>query len=309
MNVVRWGRSAYETPDDLARERGGAEALGLTWSHVEGAVERLVPADALVVTSGVRVNEAALARSGARAVITTTSGYDHIDLAACVSRGVAVYRVPLARRDAVVEHALASLIVLMRNLGPLEAHAAQGTWARDALPDLAPVGLSTSRVLIVGLGVIGTHLASVLRAAGAVVVGVDPAGVPDGVETGDLDALLPTVDAVTLHCALTDTSRGLFSAERLACLPRHAVVVNTARGEVLDVGAAVAAVREGRLRGLACDVFPREPWPDLRDAGPNIRFTPHASGFVRDLGRRVADGVNRALADLVAGGSAPHRVI
>ncbi len=308
MKVLRWGRSAYETIDDLARERGDAEALGLQWTHVAGSDEP-VPADVLVVTSGVRVDGAALDRTGARAVITTTSGYDHVDLPACRARGVALYRVPEARRDAVAEHALASLIGLMRNLGPLEAFAADGTWARDRLPELAPVGLSGSRVLIVGLGVIGTHMADVLRACGADVVGVDPAGVPDGVATGDLDALLPTVDAVTLHCALTDTSRGLFSAARLARLPAHAVLVNTARGEVLDVAAAVDAVREGRLRGLACDVFPREPWPELRVAGPNIRFTPHASGFVRDLGRRVAAEVERALAALVAGKPAPHRVI
>lgn len=299
MKVLRWGRSAYETPADLQREREGAEALGADWVHVLG--DSLVASDVLVVTSGVRVGGEALERTDARAVITTTSGYDHVDLDACHARGVALYRVPEARRDAVVEHALAALIGLMRNLGPLEASARDGVWARDQLPGLAPVSLSGARVGVVGLGVIGTRMTQVLGACGAIAV---PMG-----RGCDLDGLLPTVDAVTLHCALTPTSRGLLSAERLARLPRHAVVVNTARGEVLDVGAAVAAVRAGRLRGLACDVFPREPWPDLRDAGPNIRFTPHASGFVRDLGKRVADGVNAALEAIVDGRSAPHRVI
>lgn len=311
MRVLRWGRSAYETPDDLARERDDARHLGYEWYHTEDVVGALSEADVLVVTSGVRVGAEALDRTRCRVVITTTSGYDHVDIALCASRGVAVLRVPEARRDAVIEHALAALLRLQHRLGDLEAYAPRGVWARDRLPELAPIGLSGSGVLVVGLGVIGTRMAEVLRTLGANVVGVDPTALPAGMETGELDDLLPTVDAVTLHCSLTPSSRGLFDASRIGRLRSTAVLVNTARGEVLDVEAAVTAVRDGKLRGLACDVFPVEPYPRIAEGAAvgNVLFTPHAAGFVRDLGARVALGVRQALTALAAGAPLPHRVV
>lgn len=310
MRVLRWGRSAYETAADIAREREGAEGLGLDWAVHEGAAPDLANVDALVVTSGVRVDDRVLDRLGGRLVITTTSGYDHVDVAAAERRGVAVLRCPEARRDAVVEHALASLLWLLRTMPALEADARAGRWARGRLPDLDPMGLHGARVAIVGLGVIGRRMAAVLDALGAHPVGIDPLGVPEGVEPGDLGALAGC-DAVTLHCSLTPASRGLLSATRLDQLGPHAVVVNTARGEVLDVEAAVQRVRDGRLRGLAVDVFPVEPYPALAAgaAVPGVVFTPHASGYTRGLGARVADGVLAALGAWVEGRPLPYRVV
>jgi phosphoglycerate dehydrogenase-like enzyme len=305
MRVVRWGRSAYETAADLASERAGAEALGLEWAAAGGDAGP-TGCDALVVTSGVKVTGAILDQVGCRLVITTTSGYDHVDADACAARGVALLRLPEARRDPVVEQAVGHVITLMRGFPALEREAVAGRWARGLLPELAPVGLSGSRVVVVGLGVIGSRMVEVLRAFGAAPIGVDPAyGTPD------LDDVLDEADAVTLHCSLTKSSRGLLGSARLDRLAPHAVVVNTSRGEVLDVEAAVARVRDGRLRGLACDVFPVEPYPALAAgaAVPGVLFTPHSAGFVRDLGQRVARGVIAALSAWVSGDPLPHRVV
>lgn len=313
VDVLRWGRSAYETDAALAAERDGAEALGLTWASSPGwdLPATLSEARCVVVPSRVRVGAEALERFPGDLVVATTSGYDHVDLEACRARGVAVVRLPQARRDAVVEHALAALVGLMRRFPALEARAREGAWARGELPELAPVALHGATVTVVGLGVIGTRMAEVLGALGAHVLGVDPAGVPAGVEAATLDEALVRSDAVTLHCSLTPTSRGLVGGRALDRLAPHAVVVNTARGAVLDVEAAVERVRSGRLRGLASDVFPEEPYPRLAvgAAVPGVWLTPHSAGYTADLGERVARGVVEALAAWVAGTPLPYRLV
>ncbi len=304
MNVYRWGRSAYETDADLDRERADAVTLGFAWAH--GLTP--APAEVWVVTSGVRVDAARLAAHRPRLVLTTTSGFDHIDLAAAAALDVTVARCPLARRDAVVEQAVAQVMGLMRCFPALDAAARQGRWARAELPGLAPRLVRGARVLVVGCGVIGARVGEVFTALGAEVWGCDPRGVPEGLRAVTLDEALPEVDAVTLHCSLSATSEGLLDAARIDRLRPHAVLVNTARGRVLDVSAAVERVRCGRLRGLAVDVFPEEPWPDLAVGVPGVWFTPHSAGASHDLGARVAAEVQSALSAWQAGAPVPHRV-
>ncbi|MBW1877290.1 MAG: hydroxyacid dehydrogenase [Deltaproteobacteria bacterium] len=312
-HVLRWGRSAYETNAVLDLERSGTESMGFRWHFAPGGSPppELERAEVLVIPSAVRVDAEVLALFGGRLVIATTSGYDHIDLDACADRGVSVVRLPEARRDAVVEHALSEMIALLRRLPILNLRAREGTWARGQLPGLAPIALAGAPVAVIGLGVIGRRVAEVLCALGAQVLGVDPAGVPLEVEPTELEDALSRARAVTLHCSLTPSSRGLLSKARLALLSPEAVVVNTARGEVLEVEAAVEQVRTGQLRGVAVDVFPVEPYPRLAAgvAIPNVRFTPHSAGYTEGMGERVAAGVMRALRAFEQGEELPHRVV
>jgi len=266
--------------------------------------------DVLVVTSKAKVSEAVLDGFSGRYVLTTTSGYDHIDVAAAIERGISVGRCPLARRDAVVETALGALIGLGKRWPRQLGAARQGRWVRAELPDLAPLGIRGSTVLVVGLGVIGQKLAEVLRVLGATVWGFDPRGVPDGVEAVSLEAGLRGCDAVSLHCSLTSSSRGLLDAAALALLPTHAVVINTARGGSLDPVAAVDAVAAGRLRGVAIDVFPEEPWPQLasQSAVEGVWLMPHGAGYAPDLGQRVAAEVGATLRAIAASEPLPHPV-
>ncbi|MBN2800729.1 MAG: hydroxyacid dehydrogenase [Deltaproteobacteria bacterium] len=308
--VIRWGRSAYETDYALQLEREAAERLGLEWRLCPSLVppDALERAGALVVTSGVRVDAGALRRFAGDLVITTTSGFDHVDLTAAEAGGIAVLRLPQARRDAVAEHALACLLHLSRRLGPQLEASRHGAWARGALPAMSPRSVRGSEVLVVGLGVIGRRVAALLQAMGAHVLGVDPGGVPTGVEEVALADGLRRCDAVTLHCDLNPSSEGLLHRGALALLRPHAIVVNTARGALLDVEEAVRAVTEGRLGGLAVDVFPSEPWPALAVDHPAVLFTPHAAGYTEELGARVAEGVEGALRAWVEGAPLPHRV-
>lgn len=310
--VLRWGQSAYETDADLARERDAATALGLAWSVVPESPTppALEGVDVLVVTSRVRVDRQVLASFPGSFVLTTTSGWEHIDAQVARERGIVVARCPLARRDAVVESSLAGMIGLLRRQPALARAAAAGRWARAELPGLDPLALRDATVLVVGLGVIGARLAEVLAATGARVLGVDPAGVPAGVQPVDLDAAVPLADAITLHCAANRSTDGLFDAGRIGAMRAGAVLVNTARGSLVDVDAAVEAVRSGRLRGVMLDVFPDEPFPGLAAAASvdGVWLTPHSAGYARGLGARVAQEVADALAAWARGAPIPHMV-
>ena len=309
-SLRRWGQSAYETDADMAEERALCEQLGLAWS-LQPDVTRPPGggANILVVTSKVKVTSQILDSVQPDLVCTTTSGFEHIDVTAATARAVSVTRCPMARRDAVVEHTVASLVRLLRRFPDQEAPAADGRWARSDLPALAPRGLRGARIVVVGVGVIGARVAEVLSLLGAEVVGVDPAGVPAGIGAGDWPAAVVDADAVSLHASATPSALGLLDRGALKALPHGCVVINTARGDLMDPVAAAELVRQGHLGGLACDVFPQEPWPELaRFAAPNILLTPHSSGFTHDLGSRVAEDVHRVVRAYMTGEPLPWRV-
>ncbi len=312
--IVRWGRSSYETDVDLERERAGARDLGFAWQSApdpSGVPDAVSDCDVVVVTSACRVAGSFFDCFDGDLVVTTTSGVDHIDLARCQAQGIAVCRSPVARRDAVVEQTLACLTWGLRRFPALGAAGRAGRWARGELPGLAPRAFGEATIAVVGLGVIGSRVAAALASFGAVVLGVDPAGVPAPAREATLDEALAVCDAVTLHCQLTGVTQRLLDERRLARLGRHAVIVNTARGGLLDVEAAVAAVRAGTLGALAVDVFPTEPYPALAtgSAVPGVFFTPHSAGFSVGLGARVASEVVAALAAYDASAPLPNQVV
>jgi phosphoglycerate dehydrogenase-like enzyme len=309
--VLRWGRSAYESDADLAREASAARRLGFSWvsrpDH-HSVPDDLEDVEVLVVNSKARVTEDVARRLGGGLVHTTTSGVDHIDLAACLRCGVTTSRSPLARRDAVVEQTLTTASYLLRRFGQQVAASREGRWARGDLPMWMPRSLAASTVAVVGMGVIGREVTRRLETLGAEVRCVDP-----HVDLGhawQLRDALEGADVLTLHCALTPTSRGLVGGDELDLLPAHGVVINTARGESLDVAAAVARVQAGRLGGLSVDVFPIEPYPELAHGAdhPGVLYTPHAAGYTRGLGARVAMEVEATLEAWAAGRPLPHAV-
>jgi D-3-phosphoglycerate dehydrogenase len=290
MRLSRWGQSAYETDADVAQE---AQELASMVQVVESGED----AEIVVVHSKIRFGRAELARApSCQLVITTTSGTDHLDLALLSQRRVEAARLPLARRDAVVETALMMLLWGLRAAGPMQAAAADGRWVRGELPKLNMRLLQDSRVGLLGLGVIGTRMAQVLSLLGADVVGLDPAGLPPGVAEVNIDGLLDC-DVLSLHCDLNSTTTGMIDSARLAKARPGLVLVNTARGSLVDVRAATEAVQSGSLGALALDVFPEEPWPGLESLAnvPRVMVLPHAAGFHSGL----ADCVRSALLQTV----------
>ncbi|MFT5682144.1 MAG: D-3-phosphoglycerate dehydrogenase [Myxococcota bacterium] len=301
--LSRWVVSSYETEADIAAE---VAAIG----DRATVVGLKADAEILVVTSSIRVDAALLASTpSARLVITTTSGYDHLDLPLLAARGIAACRLPLVRRDAVVEASLSMLIEGLRCVDAYREAAEAGQWIRHRMPQLAPKTLTGSRIGLVGLGVIGQRMAEVLGVLGAEVWGLDPAGVPDGVRPASLAELVSQCDAVSLHCRLTADNRQMIDAEVLQSSAPGLVLVNTARGGLLDVDACIAALDAGRLQALGVDVFPEEPWPRLADATrPGVLFTPHAAGYHTRLPLRVREGIVAAVEAWTTGLSLPWRL-
>ena len=200
-----------------------------------------------------------------RVVGTASVGFDHVD----APESVTVVNVPDYCTQEVADHTLALLYALLRGIVPLSS----GPWNAKAAGPLRVVrGL---RVGVVGLGRIGSAVATRLRALGAEVVAHDIRPVPDLVS---LDELLRTSDVVTLHVLLDASTRGLIGAEELALMKSGALLINTARGSVVDVDAVLDALRSGRLAGAALDVLPIEP-PPVRPVAPNLIVTPHAAYY------------------------------
>lgn len=304
IQALRWGRSAYETELGLQEEAMALRRLGVELGFSVEPVPDVSTVVVLVVTSGVRVDEALLERAPElRLVVTTTSGTDHIDVSAARKRGVLVARCPLARRDAVVDTSLAMAFSLLRRLPSLQRCAEAGEWARGALPALAPVRVKGRKVGIVGAGVIGAEAIRVWRALGAEVRFSDPA-VEGGVE---VEELCQWAEVLSLHCALGSQSKGLLNEQRIGLLRPGAVVINTARGDCVDLEALFAATHLG---GIGLDVFAQEPPQSLGDwAGrEQVLLTPHAAGYHPALSREVCSEVVAAVDAFLRGRNLPAAV-
>lgn len=289
--LSRWGRSPYETDAQLAAERAALADL-------VDVVEPGAPAEIVVVTSKDPVGAALRPRLGpVRLVLTTTSGFEHLDVDLLRSLGIAAGRCPQARRDAVVESALALLLDGLRAHGPLRAEAAAGRWARGGLHRVGMRRLTGAEIGVVGLGVIGRRMAEVLDALGARVLGHDPLGVPAGVVEVSLAEMFARAAAVTLHCRLEGGSTGLVGPAELARARPGLVLVNTARGDVLDVEAALSALDAGRLGALGLDVFPVEPWPGMAAVcdRPRLCLLPHAAGYYDGLSDAILSELRAAV--------------
>ncbi len=298
MKLVRWGWSEYETPE-VPGLPAAVEAIALA-----GEAAPLEESDVLVVPSTVRVDAEVVRRlRRCRLVLTTTSGFDQLDLAALRQAGIPAARLPLARRDAVVETALGMMLSLTRRLGRFQEAAGAGRWERPRLAGYGATLLGT--VGVVGVGVIGKRMVEVLESLRAHVLRCDP------LLTGSasLETILEESDVVTLHCELTPDNRGLIGRREIRAMRRGAVLVNTARGALVDVDAALAAVHDGHLAGLGLDVFPAEPAELSRYVDPRVLVTPHAAGWHPALGAQIAEGIIEAVSALLDGRDVPFRLV
>jgi (S)-sulfolactate dehydrogenase len=263
--------------------------------------------DALIVRNRTQVRGDLLAAMTRCKVIGRLGvGLDNIDVEACAARGIAVIPATGANAQSVAEYVIAAALLLLRGTYQSSADVASGHWPRAPLSNGREAhGRSLG---VVGFGSIGRLTAELAHAVGMRVLafdealGADAAGyAAAGVEPLPLDALVASADVISLHVPLTDATRGLFDATRIAAMKRGAVLVNTARGGIVDEAAVAAALRSGHLGGAALDVFEVEPLGASNAfAGcPNLLLTPHIAGVSADSNVRVsaliADKVAEAL--------------
>lgn len=236
-------------------------------------------------TFGERIDDALLdTLPGLRLVANFGVGVDGIDREAIARRGIR-FAWPLgANAEAVADHAMGLLLAVRHRIVEQDALVRRGDWETPGYLPLASADAHGAKVGVIGLGAIGRAFVRRCRGfamdvAYATPRPLDPATEQElGVRRMDLDELLAWADVVSLHCPLTDETRGLLSRERLARMRADAVLINTARGGVVDQDALVEALEAGRLGAAGLDVFADEPHvPEALRALPNVVLTPHTA--------------------------------
>jgi (S)-sulfolactate dehydrogenase len=252
-------------------------------------------ADAVVVRNRTQVRgELLAALRRCRVVGRLGVGLDNIDVAACEARGMQVIPATGANAASVAEYVVATAMLLLRGAFQSTAAVAEGHWPRSALSNGRETAGKT--LGLVGFGSIGQRTAGLARGLGMQVTAFDalmdddhPAFAELGVRCAGLDEVIAMSDVVSLHVPLLDSTRGLFNAERIASMKSGAVLINTARGGIVDEVALAAALRSGHLGGAAIDVFGAEPLPASPhfQGCPNLVLTPHIAGVSAESNERV----------------------
>ena len=253
-------------------------------------------ADCIIVRNRTQVRGdllAALARC--KVVGRLGVGLDNIDVPACNGRGMQVIPATGANALSVAEYVVGTALVLLRGAYQSTAAVTAGQWPRNALSNGREASGKT--LGLIGFGSIGQLTARLARGLGLQVVAYDalmdqdhPAFADNGVRCAGLDEVITMSDVVSLHVPLVDSTRGLFGADRLASMKRGAVLINTARGGIVDEVALAAALKSGHLGGAAIDVFDTEPLPAAPHFAdcPNVLLTPHIAGVTYEANERVS---------------------
>jgi len=269
---------------------------------------KLVDADALIVRNRTQVDAELLGAAPRLTVVGRLGvGLDNIDVALCVSRAITVIPATGANALAVAEYVIGTAMLLLRGAYASTAEVAAGGWPRAALSNGRELAGKT--LGLIGFGGIGRLTGRLGRALGMRAMGFD-AQVPttdaswadEGVEPRTLDAVLAAADVLTLHVPLAPATRGLIDASRIAAMKRGAILVNTARGGVVDEAAVAAALASGHLGGAALDVFAKEPLPAGSPlAGcPNLILTPHIAGVTAESNERVSALIAQRVVETLA---------
>ena len=264
-------------------------------------------ADALVVRNRTQVRGALMAAlQRCRVVGRLGVGLDNIDVEGCRARGIQVIPATGANARSVAEYVITAALLLLRGAYASSPDVAAGRWPRTALSAGREIG--GKRLGLVGFGSIGQLTATLARGLGmqvvahdALLAADDPAFAAHGVEAVALDELVCSADVVSLHVPLVDGTRGLFDAARIASMKAGAVLINSARGGIVDEAALTAALRSGHLGGAAIDVFASEPLPATPhfDGCPNLLLTPHIAGLSTESNERVSSLIAERLLEVL----------
>ena len=274
--------------------------------HPDDLAVAVADARALIVRNRTQVRGALLEAAVALQVVGRLGvGLDNIDLEACRQRAVAVHPAVGANDAAVAEYVIATAMMLLRDAYAAGAEVIAGAWPRQRCMGREIGG----KVLgLIGFGGIARETAQRARALGMSVMAHDPFVAEtdtawNGAERSELDTLMATADVVSLHLPLTNDTKGLLDAGKIALMKKGAVLINTARGGIVDEDALVDSLRAGHLAGAAIDVFETEPVTAVvggRFAGlSNLVLTPHIAGVTQESNVRVsaatADNVRQVL--------------
>lgn len=293
--TIGFAHVAYRAQEEFAARRTGVAHFEVRTA--EELERRVRDADVLVV-SGLWRNSLITSAPRLRFVQSFSAGTDQFDRTLFVKCGVRLASAQGANERAVAEHAIALILALTRQLHLARDNQRARLW-RGMIGDraLREQELGGKTLAIVGLGRIGMRLAALARAFDMRVIGVrraarpEPAIADEVVGQADLAQALSRADVVALTCPLTPETEGMIGAAALAALKPGALLINVARGKVVNEAVLLAALADGRVRGAALDCFPEEPLPAQSAFWtlPNVLITPHAAGETERYERNVVD--------------------
>lgn len=298
-------------------ELGALEATGIdlelhSVTTPDELAERLAPAE-ILVTNKIRLGAAELAAAPRlKLICLSATGVNNVDLEAARARGIGVCNITGYCTTSVVQHVYALILALTHHLHGYQRLLQEGAWKESpqfCLLDY-PIRELTGRTLgIVGYGELGRGVARAAPAFGLeLLVSERPGGAPAPAEQGraPFDQVLAEADILSLHCPLTDATRGLIDAAALGRMKTDALLINTARGALVDSAALADALRSGQIAGAGIDVLPQEPPVDgdplLDPSIPNLIITPHVAWAAREARQRAVDEIAANIASFLAGG-------
>lgn len=309
-------------PVVLFAEQLSPSAVGLLEEHAEirhvdgsdrqALLSALADADAVLIRSATTIDAEALSAAPRLKVVARAGiGLDNVDVSAATARGVLVVNAPQSNILSAAEHAIALLLSVARRIPAAHASLSAGEWKRSAFTG---VELAGKTVGVLGLGRIGVLVAQRLAAFGMTVLAYDPYVPPAraaqmGVTLLPLAEVLSRSEIVTVHLPKTPETMGLLGKEELAALPPGAILVNAARGGLVDEEALAEALRAGHLGGAGVDVFVSEPPTNSPLLGlSNVVVTPHLGASTAEAQEKAGTAVARSVRLALAGEFVPDAV-
>ncbi len=255
----------------------------LTPKDVKEAVK---DAEVLIVRSATQVNEELLSHAQKLKIVARAGvGLDNVDTAACEKRKIKVLNTPTASSNAVAELVIGLMFAVSRKIAKADFSMKKKTWIKK---ELTGTELEGKTLGVIGLGRIGSMLAIKAKALGMQIVYFDPhtqnSSIGRQVSLNDLMALS---DYISLHAPLTPETRELINASVIAKMKNSAVLINTARGGLVDEEALYSALKEGKIAGAALDVYLQEPYIGKLCELDNIVLTPHIAGNTKEAQARI----------------------
>ena len=309
----------YDTVDrddlDASALRSATGELLLLHEDASQLGERLRDARIVLTNKCVLSHESLRAAAHLRLIALSGTGTDNIDLAGAQALGIAVCNVRGYCTASVVQHVWALILGLTQHVREYSLISTSGAWSRHARGAalLHPIRELAGRTFgVIGYGELGRAVAQTAEAFGMRVVIAERPGAATSPGRLPLMRLLSVADIVSLHCPLNERTRGLIGGAQLAQMKPDALLINTARGALVDSYALAAALRAGALAGAGIDVLPDEPPGDdealLDPAVPNLLLTPHVAWAAREARQRCLEEMAANVRDFLEGG-ARNRVV
>lgn len=313
MKAVFLDAGTFSPEVQLSAPAGIADYVVYQATTPEQIVERCLDAQIIITNKVVLTGEIIKELPNLRLIQLTATGMNNVDQDACASCGVALYNVAGYSVDSVPEHTLMLLLSVMRSATYYHRVATDGTWQADGRFCLLnePIFDLAGRTMgIVGSGNIGKKVGQLATAFGMRVLYAERINATSVRESYTaFDEVLANSDVISLHCPLTDETQHLINEQTIAKMHKKPVIINVARGGVVDGGSIVKAMNAGQILGYASDVFEAEPFADddplltLKDH-PRVLFTPHNAWGSLNAQRRLWQILSEQVADFIAKQSA-----